>query len=109
MNPDEIDRLIEKYGQPAFDLAMRQVQIDIWMGIVMIGLCTVAAVVLLVFARRQWRLYRSDKNKYYLSDINAQGLGLCALVPSLFGLISVAETVSKALNPAWAALQKLLP
>lgn len=111
MSADDIDRLIERYGQAAFDLAMRQVWIDLAFTLVVAVVATIGAIMLVTFAWRQYREYRAYTGPSYetMSDMNALLSGAFGGMVTLVAFFTWAAVISTLLNPAWAALQKLLP
>ncbi len=110
MSADDIDRLIEKYGQPAFALAMRQTWIDFGFALIFAIALSVATIVLLTLTVRWYKQYKAHTGPSYetTADLSAMFAGMVGAATAGFGLFAWSMVISIALNPAWAALQKLL-
>lgn len=112
MTPEQIEAIIEKYGKPAFELAMKQVYINVGLSIVFGFGLTIITIVLAFLSYRVWRQYRafidSGKPSYdTMKDMTAFGLGLASVLVGIVAVL-ILSGMTVLLNPEWAALRMLI-
>lgn len=106
MNGPDIQALIDKYGEPAWIAAQRQIWVNFWSDIAGVVVLLILAVGLVILAKKADAMRRRDS--YSMGDVAE---GLCALfaVLATLGAIAFAVTAIQILaNPEWAAIQTLI-
>lgn len=114
MSSPDIQKLIDKYGLPVWDAAMRQVYVSVAIDLFWIALLIVAFIV--AVKALQWALRRIKEEKAtgsgYEPEFGYQiGAGLIAVgggVSLLVMVLIATQVVSYLLNPAWAAISIIL-
>ena len=90
---EEIQKIIELYGEPAWNAAMREVVIDIWtLGIAAVVFFAFSLACVITAAVK-------DDSDYHYGTIGF------LLITLITGMLSIRA----ALNPEWHAIKMLLP
>jgi len=106
VSPSDIQKLIDKYGLPAWEAAQRQVWVDFWTYVAVVFFSALATIGLVLLARRQFR--NRDHSDPYDDHILFGGLltGAAAL-PAIGAIICAISAARILANPTWAAVQIL--
>ena len=110
MTPEQVTELIDRYGRPAYELALRQVYIDALLGGVAALTLVIATAITAALSVSRWRSYKAYKGPSYetYDDMWAAIFAAGAAVGLLCTLLALSPVIAL-LNPEWAALRKLLP
>lgn len=110
---DELGRRIEGPAAKVYELAIRQVYIELVIAIILFAISMVLAVkVIRPALRRKQELRAEHASSYEYSFIDREpllfGLSLAVGAFILFASINLLVALSGALNPGWRALKMIL-
>lgn len=106
MNGPQIQALIDKYGQPAWNAAQRQVWVNFWTDIAVAGVLLILMAGLIVLATKADAVRRRDS--FSMGDAAEVLCGIFAVVAALGAIGFMISAVQILANPEWAAIQTLI-
>ena len=114
MSGPDIQAIIDKYGRPVYEDALRQVYVQVAIDVAwIILLCIFLLVALGYVLPRALKAYRTKKAEGDYSDTTGYevggifgGIAIVAAVAAI--LILATDIAGFLLNPAWAAIQIIL-
>lgn len=114
MNPTDIQAIIDKYGRPVYEAALRQVYVHIavravWIVLILVVLAVVG-LKLVPWLRRGYRKAKDDGG--YDSDMGwIVGLAVTGLLSAVLVIaipLLLTNEASDILNPTWAAISIII-
>lgn len=95
---DQVQQMVTQYGQPVWDAAVRQVQVDFYINIVWVVLAFVGGIPAAIFAKRG----DMEENFYPIM------LWFGVVAATIIIFVCVTDCINIHLNPEWKAISKII-